>query len=177
MNIVFIIGSLRRDSFNRKIAEHVKAIAPQDWQISELKIDDLPLYNQDFDEQTIDSYERVREQIKAADSIVFFTPEYNRGLPAALKNVIDIATRPAGNNLWSGKKVAISTASAGDWAGSLAAVELQKICFMLGMKVSSTMTNVPNVGNVFDEKGELIDQRTQQTIQQFVNNFDAMLTK
>lgn len=177
MKIGFIIGSLRKASFNRKVAEHVKAIAPKNWQIYDIKIDDLPLYNQDFDEQTIESYERVRAQLKEMDGVIFFTPEYNRSLPAVLKNVIDIGTRPAGNNLWSGKKVAVSTASTGGWAGNLAAVELQKICFMLGMQVSSTMLNMPNVNDAFNNKGELVNQRSQQIIQQFVNRFDAMLTK
>lgn len=177
MNVAFIIGSLRKDSYNRKVAEHVKKIAPQTWQIDEVKIDDLPLYNQDFDEQTIDSYERVRKQIKDADAVMFFTPEYNRSLPAALKNVIDIATRPSGNNLWSGKKVAISTASMGGWAGNLAAIELQKICFMLGMQVSTTMANFANAPQIFDENGELIDQKAKQVVQQFTNSFDEMLAK
>ncbi|MFW2177493.1 MULTISPECIES: NADPH-dependent FMN reductase [unclassified Moraxella] len=177
MKIAFIIGSLRKESFNRKVAEQVKAIAPASWEIEEVKLDDLPLYNQDFDEQTIDSYERVRKQIKQADAVIFFTPEYNRSLPACAKNVIDIATRPSGNNLWAGKKVAISTASMGGWAGSLSAVDLQKILFMLGSQVSTTMANFANVGQIFDEKGEMNDQKSKQFLQKFVNDFDAMLAK
>ncbi len=103
-HVALIVGSLRAESFNRKIADYVCQIAPQRWQISEIEIGDLPLYNQDRDDEPIEAYERVRGQLAAADVVLIVTPEHNRSVPAALKNVLDIASRPAGRGVWGGKK-------------------------------------------------------------------------
>lgn len=175
MKIALIIGSLRKESLNRKMAENLKSIAPKTWEIQEVTIDDLPLYNQDFDEQTIDSYERVRKQIKAAEAVIFVTPEHNRSLPAALKNVFDIATRPAGNNLWAGKKAGIVTVTTGGWGANLAALELQKIGFMMGMSFSTTMANFSHGDSLFDDNGKLTDDKAQQFLHQFASSFDKFI--
>lgn len=111
INIALIIGSLRKESINRKFAEYIVSQMPDHVNIKEVDIADLPLYNQDYDDKTIDSYERVRQQLKDADAVLIVTPEYNRTMPAALKNVIDIASRPYKESVWTHKKVAVVTAS------------------------------------------------------------------
>ena len=103
-HIALVIGSLRRDSINRKVAQYIQNIAPSSWQITEVQIGDLPVYNQDFDEQSIAQYDRIRAQIAAADAVLFVTPEHNRSIPAALKNLLDVASRPACKGVWAGKR-------------------------------------------------------------------------
>lgn len=177
MKIALIIGSLRKASLNRKMANNLKTIAPATWEIEEVTIGDLPLYNQEYDSQTIASYERVRSQIKAADGVIFVTPEYNRSLPAGVKNLIDVATRPANNNLWASKKVGIVTVTHGSWGGNLCAVELQKILFMLDAKVNNTMANFSNGDDLFNASDKLIDEKAQQFLHQFANSFDELLSQ
>ena len=110
-HIALVIGSLRRDSINRKIAQYIQSIAPASWVIDEIHIGDLPVYNQDFDAERIEAYERVRAQIKQADAVLFVTPEHNRSIPAAVKNLLDITSRPVGQSVWTGKRAAVVCAS------------------------------------------------------------------
>ena len=175
MKIALIIGSLRKESLNRKMANNLKDIAPANWELEEIKIDDLPLYNQDFDKETIDSYERVRKQIKEVDAMIFVTPEHNRSLPTALKNVIDIVSRPAGNNLWAGKKAGIVTVTTGGWGGNLCALELQKIGFMIGISFNTTMGNFSNGDSLFDDAGKLTDDKAKQFLHDFATSFDKFI--
>ncbi|WP_233127094.1 NADPH-dependent FMN reductase [Rodentibacter sp. Ppn85] len=108
--VAFIVGSLSQRSINRHIANEILKNAPQGVEIEEIRIGDLPLYTQDLDSQSIPAYDRVRLQIKDAAAVLIVSPEHNRSVPAALKNVIDIASRPFGQNVWANKKVAIVTA-------------------------------------------------------------------
>ena len=173
--IVFVIGSLRKDSFNRKVADNAKAMAPADWHIEEAVIGDLPLYNQDQDGEVITSYERVRQQVNQADGVIFFTPEYNRGLPAGLKNLIDVVSRPSDTKSWAGKKVAIASATPGRGNANLAATELQRIAYYQQMIVSTTMINFSQISKALDDNGQLTDEFYRKALQQFIEHFDALL--
>lgn len=174
--IVLLIGSLRADSYNRKVAQYIRSIAPDYWQVSEVEIADLPIYNQDFDDQPIEVYERVRGQIAAADAVLFITPEHNRSVPAALKNVVDIVSRPAGRNVWAGKKAAVVTASTGSYGGINAGVHLRQILQMLGVTVLvQPEVYLTRIQEKVDELGVLNNERTQRFLQQFVHAFDRWL--
>lgn len=173
-NIGLIIGSLRKDSINRKYANAIVAELGKidsDLTISEIQIGDLPLYNQDFDDQTIDSYERVRKHIKDADAILIVTPEHNRTMPSALKNIIDIGSRPVGKSAWQGKKAAVVTASPGTYGGINSALDVRKSMQALGVTV---MVN-PEVylakatENLTD--GKINSERTEQFLAKFAQRF------
>ena len=97
--IALIIGSLSRASINRTVAQHLAAQAPEGVVVEEVQIGDLPLYTQDLDSESIPAYERVRAQLQAADAVLIVSPEHNRSMPAAVKNLLDIASRPAGKSL------------------------------------------------------------------------------
>jgi hypothetical protein len=107
------VGSLRRDSFNRKLANAVLKLAPSEFSFNQLQIDDLPLYNQDDDENPAEPVKRLKNQISAAQGLLFVTPEYNRSIPGVLKNAIDHASRPYGQNAWAGKPAGVLGASIG----------------------------------------------------------------
>ncbi|HSQ00325.1 MAG TPA: NAD(P)H-dependent oxidoreductase, partial [Candidatus Dormibacteraeota bacterium] len=101
--IAVVIGSLRRESFNRQLANAVQKMAPADFSFQQLRIDDLPLYNQDDDGNPAAAVKRLKGEIAAAQGLLFVTPEYNRSLPGVLKNAIDHASRPYGQNAWAGR--------------------------------------------------------------------------
>src|SRR3954469_9547990 len=135
--IAIVVGSLRRDSINRKVARSLCALAGERLDCDIVDIGDLPLYNQDYDgapEQPA-PYRRFREEIAAADGILFVTPEYNRGVPGVLKNAIDVGSRPYGASVWNQKPAAIVSASPGSIGGFGANHQLRQACVFLNMPV------------------------------------------
>lgn len=173
-NIALIIGSLRKESINRQYANAIVAELGKidsTLTVQEIQIADLPLYNQDSDTQHIDSYERVRKQVSEADAILIVTPEHNRTIPAALKNLIDIASRPHGKSVWSGKKAAVVTASISTYGGINAAIDVRKSLQALGviMMVSPEVYLAKAMDNLND--GKVSSERTQQFLAKFAQSF------
>ena len=135
--IAILVGSLREGSINRKIARSMCAIRGDNLDCGMIEIGDLPLYNQDYDLQRPqpEPYVRFREQIAAADGVLFCTPEYNRGVPGVLKNAIDVGSRPYGQSVWDKKPAAIISASPGAIGGFGANHQLRQACVFLNMPV------------------------------------------
>ncbi len=125
--IAVIVGSLRRDSFNRKLADAIAKLAPPAFSFSQVRIDDLPLYNQDDDASPAASVTRLKAEITAAQGLLFVTPEYNRSIPGVLKNAIDHASRPYGQSAWAGKPAGILGVSVGAMGTALAQQHLRNI--------------------------------------------------
>jgi chromate reductase, NAD(P)H dehydrogenase (quinone) len=111
--IAVIVGSLRKESFNRRLASALVALAPPEFTFKQVQIGDLPFYNQDDDGNPADSVKRLKNEILAAQALLFVTPEYNRSIPGVLKNAIDHGSRPHGQNVWAGKPAGILGASTG----------------------------------------------------------------
>jgi chromate reductase len=135
--IAILVGSLRKDSINRKIARSICAIRGDNLDCSMVEIGDLALYNQEYDGSPEEpaAYKRFRGQIAAADGILFCTPEYNRGVPGVLKNAIDVGSRPYGSSVWNAKPAAIISASPGAIGGFGANHQLRQACVFLNMPV------------------------------------------
>ncbi len=160
--IAVVIGSLRRDSFNRKLADSVAKLAPREFSLQQVRIDDLPLYNQDDEENPAESVKRFRNEIRAAHGLLFVTPEYNRSIPGVLKNAIDHGSRPYSRSAWSGKPAGVIGASIGVIGTALAQQHLRSILSCL---------NVPTLGQpevyihvkdgFFDESGNIGADSTQ----------------
>ncbi len=131
--IAVIVGSLRRGSYNRKLADAVARLAPPDFSFKQLRIDDMPLYNQDADGNPSDPVKRLKSEITAARGLLFVTPEYNRSIPGVLKNVIDHASRPYGKSVWTGKPAGILGASVGVIGTAIAQQHLRTILACLDM--------------------------------------------
>lgn len=110
-DIAVIVGSLRKESINRKVAENLVALAPDSLALEIVEIGHLPLYNQDYDDDSPEAYGRFRQRIARADGLIFATPEHNRSMPAAMKNAVDIGSRPYSKSVWGGKPAAIISAS------------------------------------------------------------------
>ncbi len=125
--IACIIGSIRKESLNRRLAEAVIRLAPPDFSFSRVRIDDLPLYNQDDETNPCDAVRRLKSEIGEADGLLFVTPEYNRSVPGLLKNAIDHASRPYGQSVWKGKPAGILGISSGAIGTALAQQHLRNI--------------------------------------------------
>ena len=137
LKIAVLVGSLRKDSFNRKLALALAHLAPSDVTFEHLRIDDLPLYDQDQDGNQAAAVRRLKSEISAADGVLFVTPEYNRSIPGVLKNAIDHASRPYGQSAWDGKPAGVIGASVGAIGTALSQQHLRNILAYL---------NVPTLG-------------------------------
>jgi chromate reductase len=127
VNIAVIVGSIRRDSFNRKLAEALIKLAPTDFSFLYVQIDNLPLYNQDDDADPSDAVKRLKETLMSVDGFLFVTPEYNRSIPGVLKNAIDHASRPYGESAWQGKPAGVIGTSPGSIGTAMAQQHLRNV--------------------------------------------------
>ncbi len=125
--IAVVVGSLRKESFNRKLATAVARLGPSDFTFKQLQIGDLPLYNQDDDANPSEQVKRLKDEIKTAQGLLFVTPEYNRSVPGVLKNAIDHASRPYGQNAWAGKPAGVLGASVGAIGTAMAQQHLRNM--------------------------------------------------
>ncbi len=125
--IAVIVGSLRRDSFNRKLANAMVRLAPADFTLKQIQIGDLPLYNQDDDANPAAAVLRLKSEIVQSQGLLFVTPEYNRSIPGVLKNAIDHASRPYGKSVWAGKPAGVIGVSVGAIGTSMAQQHLRNI--------------------------------------------------
>ena len=131
--IAVVVGSLRKESFNRQLAEAIAKLAPPEFAFKQLEIGDLPLYNQDDDAHPAAQVLRLKAEIKAAQGVLFVTPEYNRSIPGVLKNALDHASRPYGQSAWAGKPAGVIGVSVGAIGTALAQQHLRNILAYLDM--------------------------------------------
>ena len=133
LDIAVLVGSLRRDSLNRRLADAMAAMAPPGVALTQQEIGDLPLYNQDQDGDPAAAVTRLRDALRKADGVVFVTPEYNRSIPGVLKNAIDHASRPYGKSAWAGKPAGVIGVSMGALGTSMAQQHLRNVLAHLDM--------------------------------------------
>jgi chromate reductase len=172
--IGIIAGSLRKESYSKKLSKAVSMMAPQDFEFKIISIEDLPVYNQDFDDHGAlpDAYTRFRNEIKALDGVIFITPEYNRSVPGVLKNAIDVGSRPHGQSAWNGKPAAVFSNSPGSISGFGANHHLRQSLVFLNMPVmQQPEVYLAKVHEFFDENGAIKEQKTKDFIQKAVDSF------
>lgn len=146
--------------------------------MEEVTIADLPFYTQDLDEETVPVYDRVRAQLKAADTVLIVSPEHNRSIPAAMKNLIDAASRPFGQSVWGGKKTAVVTASPGGYGGINSGLHLRQSLQSLGADVLiPSEVFLGKADAALDENGKVADERTQGFLNKFAAAFYAWAGK
>lgn len=133
LSIAVLVGSLRKESHNRQLANALATMAPAGWRFDMLRIDDLPLYNQDHDAHQAEAVQRLKSQIAAAKGVIFVTPEYNRSVPGVLKNAIDHASRPHATSAWAGKPAGVIGVSIGAIGTALAQQHLRNVLAYLNM--------------------------------------------
>jgi chromate reductase len=178
IKIIGIVGSLRKGSYNRSALRAAASLAPKNAVIEVAEIGDLPLFNQDFEQNLPEEVKEFKEKIKAADAILFVTPEYNYSVPGVLKNAIDWASRPYTDDSWQGKPVAIMSASTGMLGGARAQYHLRQMLVFLNMHpVNRPEVMIPNARDKFDEKGNLIDEIAKEKIKELLEALVAWTKK
>ncbi len=175
--IAVIVGSLRRDSFNRKLASAVARLGPSDFSFKQVQIGDLPLYNQDDDANPAEPVKRLKAEIAAAQGLLFVTAEYNRSIPGVLKNAIDHASRPYGQSAWAGKPAGVLGASVGATGTSMAQQHLRNILACLDMPT----LGLPEVfihakEGFFDQAGN-VDEATKKFLQSWMDQSVAWVKR
>ncbi len=176
--VAVIVGSLRKDSFNRKMAENLIGLAPKSLTLTIVEISGLSLYNQDLEDNPPAGWVEFRNQIRAFDGVLFVTPEYNRSIPGVLKNAIDIGSRPPAQNIWDGKPGAIVSVTPGS-LGALAANQ--------HLRLSLSAVNIPvmpkpeayigGADKLFDKEDNIIPESTREHMKKFMLAFAEWINR
>lgn len=173
-NVAVIIGSLRKDSVTRKLAKAFAALTPN-LKFNVVEIGDLPHFDQDLESDPPAQWVRFREEIAAADAVLFVTPEFNRSVPGALKNAIDVGSRPYGSSVWNGKPGAVISLSPGAIGGFGANHHLRQSLVFLNVPLLSQEAYVSNAYALLDDSGELINDNTTEFLRGYGQQFSAWI--
>lgn len=176
--IALLVGSLRRDSINRRLAGAVKAMAPANVSFTDVRIADLPLYNQDTEKSPGEGVRRLKEDVSSASGVLFVTPEYNRSIPGALKNAIDHGSRPYGQSSFAGKPAGVIGASVGAPGTSMAQQHLRNILAYLDMPTLGQPEVYLQVNEgMFDDSGALVKDDTRTFLQGWLDRYIAWVAQ
>lgn len=173
-----IVGSIRKNSFSQTLANGLVAGLPEDAEVTFIEIANLPLYNQDYDADSPAEYTRFREQVAAQDAIIFATPEHNRSVPAALKNALDVASRPWGENVWAGKPALVASQSLSGISGALANHILRQSLTFLDMPtMQQPEVYIANSSELLGETGEVANASTAEFLKSVTQEFVTFTNK
>jgi len=178
--IAVLIGSLRKESVNRKFAHALMARAPAGLQFEIVELGDLPLYNPDLDEDAAvpPAWTAFRARLADADGVLIVTPEYNRSVPAALKNAIDIGSRPMGQSIWSGKAAGVVSVSPGAIGGFGANHHVRQSLVTLNVAaMPAPEAYIGNAGKLLNEDGKVNNEHTNELLAKFINAFASWVEK
>lgn len=171
--IAVFVGSLRKESYNRKMANALIALAPDSLSFEIIDISNLPMFNQDLEANPPKEWVALKEQISAADGVLFVTPEYNRSVPGVLKNALDVASRPYGKSAWDGKPGAIVSVSMGNISGFGANHHLrQALVFLNVPTMAQPEAYIGGAGSLFDDEGKLTNDSTKKFLTTFMEAFE-----
>ncbi len=175
--IAVVVGSLRRESFNRKMADAIVRLAPADFVFKQVQIGDLPLYNQDDDGNPAESIKRLKAEILASQGLLFVTAEYNRSIPGVLKNAIDHASRPYGQNAWAGKPAGVLGVSVGAAGTAMAQQHLHNVLSYLDVPtMGQPEAFIQNKDGLFDGAGN-IGEGSKKFLQNWMDTYVAWVKK
>ncbi|MDZ4375470.1 MAG: NAD(P)H-dependent oxidoreductase [Phenylobacterium sp.] len=169
-NVAVVVGSIRKDSVSRKTAQALAALTPQ-LKFNIVEIDDLPHFDQDLEGDPPAAWVRFRQEIAAADAVLFVTPEYNRSVPGVLKNAIDVGSRPYGQSVWNGKPGAVISVSPGAIGGFGANHHLRQSLVFLNVPLLSQEAYIGNAFSLFSDTGELINEGTTDFLRAYGQAF------
>ncbi len=172
-DVAVLVGSLRKESFTRKTAKALIALAPASLKLEIVEIGQLPLYNQDDDANPPAASAAFKARVRKAEAVLFVTPEYNRSVPGLLKNAIDIASRPYGDSAWSGKPGGVVSVSPGAIGGFGANHHLrQSLVFLNVPALQQPEAYIGGAAKLFDASGTLIDDSVRQFLTKYLEAFE-----
>lgn len=175
--IAVIVGSNRRESINRKLAQALIKLGADKFDAKIVRIDDLPLYNQDHESNVPPEVVRFKDEIRKADGVLFVTPEHNRSMPTVLKNAIDWGARPFGASVWPNKPGFITGTSPGAIGTALVQANMRTVMLGLGMTLLGGESYVQFKPNLVDDQGNISDESTKKFLQSFVDRFATLVAK
>ena len=171
-NVAVIVGSLRKESFNRKMAKALVAMAQAPLKLEIVEIGQLPFYNADYESDPPQVVRDFKQKIESFDAVLFVTPEYNRGVPGVLKNAIDVGSRPYGKSSWSRKPAGVISVSPGAIGGFGANHHLRQSLVFIDMPaLQQPEAYIGNAASLFDEKGALVNDSTRDFMQKYLQAF------
>lgn len=177
-DVAVIVGSLRKESFNRKVANALQELSPADLRMEIVEIGGLSFYNQDQEADLPAAWKMFRERIRRADALLFVTPEYNRGVPGVLKNAVDVGSRPFGQSAWAGKPGGIISVTPGAY-GAMAANHHLRLNLMSNNVAVMGYPEVylHSIGDAFDADGRLVKDTTRALLTKFMRAFATWVEK
>ena len=177
-DVAVLVGSLRRESITRKIAEALRALAPPSLSLDIVEIRELPLYDEDLETSPPEPWSRFRARISRADAVMFATPEYNRSIPGALKNAIDVGSRPYGKSAWAGKPAAVVSVSPGAMGGFGANHHIRQSLVFLDMPaLQQPEVYLAHADKLLDGTGKLAVESTRTFLTSFLQSFAAWIER
>ncbi len=177
IKVAVIVGSNRRESINRRLAEALARLGSGQLEFNFARIDDLPMYNQDHEADLPKPVARFKAELAAADAMLFVTPEHSRSIPAVLKNAIDWGARPWGQNSWTGKVAAVTGASPGAIGTAVAQQHLKHILGAQGVLVAGGEAYITFKPNLIDADGNIADAGAKAFLQAFIDQFVALVAR
>jgi chromate reductase len=177
-DVVVLVGSLRKASFNRKMARALREIAAGTLALDEVAIGDLPLYNEDLEADVPPAWARLRDRVRPADAVLFVTPEYNRSVPGLLKNAIDVGSRPYGKSVFSRKPAAVVSVTGGALGAFGANHHLRQSLVFLDMPtLQQPEMYIGGAAKLFDQDGRLTSDDTRAFLKKFSDAFAAWIER
>lgn len=176
--VAVLVGSLRKESYSKKVADHVVSLLPEGFEPDFVDISNLPLYNQDYDLENDlpETYKVFREQVRRAEAVLFVTPEYNRSVPGVLKNAVDVGSRPKETSVWNDKPAAIISVSPKNLGAFGSNHHLRQSLVFFNMPVlQQPEAYIPYAGSLFDENRKMTDKDTMAFLQRFVDAFIKLI--
>ncbi|MBW6397110.1 NAD(P)H-dependent oxidoreductase [Roseomonas sp. HJA6] len=178
ITVAVIVGSLRKGSFNGRLASALKKLGPADFTFTDVRIDDLPLYNQDDEATPAAAVTRFRDQVRAAQGVIFVTPEYNRGMPGGLKNALDQGSRPYGKSVWAGRPAGVVGTSPGAIGSALAQHDLRGALDYLDMPtLGQPEVYLQYKDGLIAEDGTVTNEGTAQFLQGWMDRYAAWIRR
>ena len=175
-DVAVLVGSLRKESFNRKMANALAALAPPSMKLEIVEIGSLPLFNQDDEASPPPNSAAFKARVMEADAVLFVTPEYNRSVPGGLKNAIDVASRPYGKSAFDGKPAAVVSVSPGAIGGFGANHHLRQSLVFLNMPtLQQPEAYIGGAADLFDAAGNLSNEKTREFMHKFLGAFEALI--
>ena len=177
LRIGVVVGSLRKVSVSRRIAQALPALAPASLQFEDMGIGDLPLYNEDLEPDLPPAWKRLREQVRAVDGLLFVFPEYNRSMPGSVKNAIDVASKPTGQNCWAGKPAGVVSLSAGPLGGLAGAHAMRQTLAGVGVAaMPHPEVYLSHAPKLFDDAGVLVPA-TQEFFRSYLQQYETWVKR
>jgi chromate reductase, NAD(P)H dehydrogenase (quinone) len=175
--VAVIVGSNRKESINRRYAKALAKLGAERFDSNFVRIDDLPMFNQDLEANLPAEVTRFKDEIKRADGVLIVSPEHDRSMPTVLNNAVHWGARPFGTSVWPGKPGFITGITPGAIGTALAQAHLRSVMLGLGMTLLGGEAYVSNKQGLFDDNGNIGDESTKNFLQGFVDRFAALVEK